>query len=361
MQNDIESIMHHRKQPSRVVAKNEAVESNRLSKEEKRPHSGMPFRTPLLWILSMGAAFYVSYQFLSWYSFLKCWTLLPVVLCGYQALRRRSLIAAAVVLAVGSAQLPTPVAALVAALAVLAFSLSTKQTTAISSAQQQSFATVVAAIAVMIAVLLTENFFIWVVSATFLPGQNVNTAPPPLQDNGQLLVQSFFTSLSKIQVVQLRRLWNTQWALVAALGASFVQVEVWSAPSHRSLYGIGTRAVLTVAAARAIRTVSFLLTVLPSQVRHCYGQRFPVPPPTELWPWIWVGILPRTHGGCNDLIISGHAVITSTSTFMLFVKQSFSRRSLIGNIYSGLCVHIRGGGSPFCSFTLVHAYPRLCH
>jgi hypothetical protein len=28
--------------------------------------------------------------------------------------------------------------------------------------------------------------------------------------------------------------------------------------------------------------------------------------------WLLVGVQPRSHGGCNDLIVSGHAVITST-------------------------------------------------
>jgi hypothetical protein len=323
MQSDIENSMHHRNQKPVVVSKDDAAATNRPSKQESLFHfRRYPNSMTAAFILFMVTIFFLSYRFLSWYLFLQCWTLLPVALCGYHALRRRSLISAAVVLAVLSAQLPSALAKLLAALSVLAFSLYTKNAATDASnakQQQQSFVTVVIAIVVMIAVLLTENFFIWVVSATFLPGQNANTAPPPLQDNGQLMVQSLFTSLSKTQVVQLRRLWNTQWALVAALGASFIQVEVLTPSRRRSLYSIGTRAVLTVAAARAIRTASFLLTVLPSQVLTCYSQRFPLPP-KDWAAWIWVGILPRTHGGCNDLIISGHAVITSTSTLPLFVR-----------------------------------------
>jgi hypothetical protein len=262
---------------------------------------------------------YVAYQFLQWYSFLRCVTLLPVFLCGYTALRRRrqphSLLPAAVVLTVVSAQLPAALGAGMAAFAVLAFSLVTKDASSPTTGSQRSVAVVIAAVAIMIGVLLVENFLIWVVSATFLPGQDIDTAPPPLQDNGQQIVQSIFVSLTKAQVVQLRRLWNTQWALVAALGASFCLVELFD--PRRTLYGIATRALLTVASARAIRTVSFLLTVLPSQVRNCYAQRFPLPVPEDTWEWIWVGILPRTHGGCNDLIISGHATITSTCTSLL--------------------------------------------
>jgi hypothetical protein len=332
MHSDIENNMHHRKQKTEVVSKDDAVTTNRRSKEETSLHSRRyPSSILLAFSLSVVTALFLSYRFLSWYLFLQCWTLLPVALCGYHALHRRSLISASVVLSVLSAQLPPAVAKLLAALAVLAFSLYTKNVAADASnakKKQRSFVTVVIAIIAMIAVLLTENFFIWVVSATFLPGQNPDTAPPPLQDNGQLMVKSLFLSISKTQVVQLRRLWNTQWALVAALGASFIQVEVLTPSRRRSLYGIGTRAVLTVAAARAIRTVSFLLTVLPSQLRTCYPQRFPLPP-SDIFAWIWVGILPRTHGGCNDLIISGHAVITSTSTL-----SSWSLRCVICAVVS---------------------------
>ena len=151
---------------------------------------------------------------------------------------------------------------------------------------------------------------IWVVSATFTDGQLVSTAPKKLQDNGQLLLQRLLQNLTKRQVVGLRRLWNVQWSLVSCLGASLVVVDVFE--PHRQLYSLGVRAVLTLAAARFIRTISFVLTVLPSQVRNCYQQHYPYPPPVDWVEWIWVGLLPASHGGCNDLIISGHATVTST-------------------------------------------------
>jgi PAP2 superfamily C-terminal len=117
---------------------------------------------------------------------------------------------------------------------------------------------------------------------------------------------------SKRQVVSgLRRLWNVQWSLVACIASSFAVVDVWHHP-RRQLYGVARRAVLTLASARALRTVSFLLTVLPSQVPRCYSQRFPNPPPDEWMPWIQVGLLPAAHGGCNDLIVSGHATVVTT-------------------------------------------------
>lgn len=304
---------------------------------------------------------------------LRIVTLLPVALSLYtgvsprqeKSLQRR-ILPLTLVLTVVSAQLPTYVAAGLAAAAILAFSVATKPNdtnnknnkkhfhqgsstirseVAAAAArtnnnskhplrnnkQGPTFATVVIAVCFMIAVLLTENFLIWVVSATFEAGQDAATAPPPLQDNGQRVLQHFLVQLSKQQVVGLRRLWNTQWSLVACLGASFVVVELYQQHARRTLYSVATRAAVTVAAARFVRTVSFVLTVIPSQVRNCYAQRFPVPPPTDWMEWIWVGLMPRSHGGCNDLIISGHATITATSTsfcscyFVLRCDSSLSR------------------------------------
>jgi hypothetical protein len=196
---------------------------------------------------------------------------------------------------------------------------------------------VVLAVIVLVTVLLTENFMIWVVSATFEPGHKVSTAPPPLQDNGRNMIQFILKDLTKAQVVGLRRLWNVQWSLVACLGVSLFIVQVYKIKYaghsgrdrgrhavHRQLYSIGTRAVTTLATARCIRTVSFLLTVLPSQNKACYQQHFPFPPPVMWYDWLAVGLEPASHGGCNDLIISGHATVTAT---MACVASSVSMSS----------------------------------
>jgi hypothetical protein len=204
------------------------------------------------------------------------------------------------------------------ALAAAASSTTTATTT--------EFVTMFVAVIIMIVVLLTENFLIWVVSATFPAGQSFATEPPPLQDNGQYLVQSIvFAGLTKAEVVGLRRSWNAQWTLVACLAAALYCVQIQHQRRQlqpqrrrrvgRTLFGVATRAVTTIAIARTIRTVSFCLTVLPSQVQNCYAQRFPPLVPSlrnDTVAWLLVGVQPRSHGGCNDLIVSGHAVITST-------------------------------------------------
>lgn len=168
----------------------------------------------------------------------------------------------------------------------------------------------------MFLVLLIENFFIWVVSATYEQSQSEikNRLPQPLQDNGQIVMRSFFKSilgLKRRQVATLRNMMNVEWILVSCLALSIVSLEMDGYRMKRNLWSLAQRALLTVAIARVIRTISFLITVLPSQNRNCYFRRFPTPP--EDWiSWLLVGLTPRVNGGCNDLIISGHATITTT-------------------------------------------------
>lgn len=278
---------------------------------------------------AIGIALYAAARSLSRLVFLRVLTMLPAMMSLYTGLRtgqtlQRRIIPLALVVTVVTAQLPSYIGVGLAAAGIVSFSVATipddkgPQSGLALDGQKGKvgFATVVVASLGMVTVLLTENFLIWVVSATFEAGQDVATAPPPLQDNGQLFLQHVLLMLSKQQVVGLRRLWNTQSSLVACLGASFVVVELFH--PVRTLYSLATRLVMTVSVARSIRTISFLLTVMPSQVSNCYAQRFPVPPPTDWMEWIWVGVMPRTHGGCNDLIISGHATITSSSTLIFF-------------------------------------------
>ena len=175
--------------------------------------------------------------------------------------------------------------------------------------------------------LLLENFLIWVVSATYPPG--IYGEPAPLQDNGRIVleyvVETVFdvdtssSSLVRRRMQLIRNGLNVQWAIVTGLAASFVCLElnIGKATSargkdyRRSLAGLALRALTTLALARLIRTISFVLTVLPSQVPGCYRRHFPLPP--ESWrEWLLVGFLPNSRGGCNDLILSGHATVLTT-------------------------------------------------
>lgn len=213
------------------------------------------------------------------------------------------------VLAVSSlgSYLPLWMAAAFASAALLAFSISTQVKT-VKLTEAPPVSRILVGVFVMVTTLLVENMLIWVVSATFVPGFRADTQPPALQDNGQIIIKAAMRGLTKRQVVGLRRSLNVQWSLVSCFCSS-----LWIIERHpsRHLHAVATRAVYTLALARFIRTVSFVITVLPSQISGCFLQRF-VMPPDDWWSWIKVGFLPASSGGCNDLIISGHATVTST-------------------------------------------------
>jgi len=264
---------------------------------------------------------YLANNTLSRLAFTRVITSLPVALSLYAGVRPgmkpyQRFIPLTLVMAVVGTHLPAFLACGISTVAVVVFSLATMPdpaSTRLSKARgMPDFNAALRSTILMTVALLGENFLIWVLSATFEPGWNIETAPPPLQDNGKTLIKHFFSNLADDEVLGLRKMWNTQWVLVLCLGVSFFVVEIFH--PVRSLYSVGTRAFLSIAILRFTRTVSFLLTVVPSQIEGCYDLRFPGsnPPPTEWSDWLWVGFLPRTKGGCNDLIISGHAIIMST-------------------------------------------------
>lgn len=224
------------------------------------------------------------------------------------------LIAGAAVAAIVGNQFPRVVSIGLASLGITLFSLTTRPSIthkpqhAGSSTRgklKAAFAAVFLAL-----VLLVDNFFVWVVAATYFPSHQ--GSPQPLQDNGRLAQVAFlegYLGLSRRSVQFLRSVLNVQWALVASAGAALASVELQWVP-NRTLWGVTIHALLCLAALRAIRVFSFLLTVLPSQMPSCYRQHFPQPP-ADWTSWAMVGLIPNSHGGCNDLIISGHATVTS--------------------------------------------------
>lgn len=232
-------------------------------------------------------------------------------------------------------QFPRWLSSLVACFAIFAFGLASRQLQIQSTAEHNKGANepkdvqriwarlglkeraALAGIGLVISMLI-ENFLIWVVSATYQPGMDGTSTP--LQDNGRIVLEKLAMQMfhvkapwmAKRSLQKLRNGLNVQWALVSAFGASLVCLELQlEQRNQRSLGGLTFRALSTLATARIIRTISFALTVLPSQVPNCYASHFPVLP--ENWgEWLMVGFLPNTRGGCNDLILSGHATVTST-------------------------------------------------
>lgn len=223
------------------------------------------------------------------------------------------------VISIISNQLPRSLARLLAALAVAGFSIVTRPHTNISRSDDSKTGLKIQnkfllSCLFMIAVLLHENFQVWVVAATYKSSHHP-PFPIPLQDNGKILITKLIemADLQRTDIQSLRDIFNIQWTMVSIFACGLVVCELKiGEAAHRNMWSVGTRALLTLGIARFIRTVSFLLTVLPSQMPSCYRERYPYPVPETWYKWIMVGLKPAAKGGCNDLVISGHATVTST-------------------------------------------------
>lgn len=251
---------------------------------------------------------FVAFTFLSFPLILS----LAVVIGYGDPLPHQRLISLGAVGAVIGNQLPRFISVFLVFGAVTVFHLASRPETTsrednrgrLKAAQGAIFLTVV---------LLLENFFVWVVAATY--GAGIDGSPERLQDNGQIMQRHLLhemMGLTKKSMVHMRKIFNVQWALTASLGLTFGVLDLQMVKG-RTVWGLALRTLLVLAALRAIRVVSFLLTVLPSQNPECYRQHFP-PPPKDWYSWIEIGIRPQSHGGCNDLIISGHATVLTTFT-----------------------------------------------
>lgn len=207
-------------------------------------------------------------------------------------------------------QLPNFVSVALSFIGVAIFGLSSRPDGSSASGNKAKVAAILASILTAL-VFLIDNFSVWVVAATYTPG--ITGTPTPLQDNGRI-VESYILDdmlgLNRRLMSKLRAVLNVQWVLVATVGVCLGVLDLQMV-NKRTIYGVCIRALLTLASLRLVRVISFLLTVLPSQNPHCYRSHFP-PPPDDWISWIQIGMLPEAHGGCNDLIVSGHATVLTT-------------------------------------------------
>lgn len=164
------------------------------------------------------------------------------------------------------------------------------------------------AFALLLFQLSVENCLIWAVSAS---DQQKAFLTPALQDNVLLGYQQLRAALPPRPQALLDAALQHEYVgikekLMAFLLLAFAAVFDGL---PRSGFAVGTHFVLTVASARAIRTVAFCLTVLPNPRPGCYARRFP-PVPATVADFLRVGFAKmRSGGGCNDLVLSGHGVI----------------------------------------------------
>ena len=113
---------------------------------------------------------------------------------------------------------------------------------------------------------------------------------------------------------------------------------------------MATRSIWCIIIARSIRTVAFMLTVLPSQRPGCYSRRFPPVPGTwQEFLVIGFGRL-RSSGGCNDLIISGAALhklrIWLGPTTRVSVRFTTGNSGSPTDIMTCLCISASSGSRP---------------
>ena len=73
-------------------------------------------------------------------------------------------------------------------------------------------------------------------------------------------------------------------------------------------FGMGARFMDVIAWTHILRTIAFMVTVLPNPQNHCYARNFP-PVPSSVWEFIAIGFGAKRGSGCNDLVISGHGVV----------------------------------------------------
>ncbi|DBA96869.1 hypothetical protein WJX82_005400 [Trebouxia sp. C0006] len=157
--------------------------------------------------------------------------------------------------------------------------------------------------AALLVELTVDNAFTWAVAASDI---NKYAWTPPLQDNVEIWLNSLKAAYPWTEILWQHEWINIKHKLVSLIALAF---SVLFDQVPYSGFAMMTRVAACIAICRTIRTIAFMLTVLPSPRPGCYSRRFlPVPDTWGEYLSIGFGEL-RGRGGCNDLIISGHCII----------------------------------------------------
>jgi len=154
----------------------------------------------------------------------------------------------------------------------------------------------------LVAVVLVENFCTWATSAS----DSQKYEYTPLQDNVELLLLRSFD-----QYPVLRRMVVSGWSIdMHTLLAAFIALCL--SPGYDAVpysgFGMASRFMDTIAFTHLIRTVAFMITILPNPQTNCYRKNFP-PVPETVSEYIAIGFGAKRGHGCNDLVISGHGAV----------------------------------------------------
>ena len=154
----------------------------------------------------------------------------------------------------------------------------------------------------LIAVVVVENFCTWATSASDVRKYEYT----PLQDNVELLLLKAFDGYPLLRWVVVGSWQIDMHTLLLAF------IALCLSPAYDALpysgFGMAARFMDTIAFTHLIRTIAFMITVLPNPQLDCYRRNFP-PVPDTAAEYIAIGFGAKRGHGCNDLVISGHGAV----------------------------------------------------
>lgn len=164
------------------------------------------------------------------------------------------------------------------------------------------FAGFLRSVVFLITIVVLENFCTWATSASDVRKYEYT----PLQDNVELLLLKSFDRFPSLRWVVVGAWRVDMHTLLAAFVALCLSPAFDALPY--SGFGMASRFMDTIAFTHLIRTVAFMITVLPNPQLDCYRRNFP-PVPDTLSEYIAIGFGAKRGHGCNDLVISGHGAV----------------------------------------------------
>lgn len=161
--------------------------------------------------------------------------------------------------------------------------------------------TFVKSVLVLLLVVIIENFCTWATSASDIYKYSYT----PLQDNVEIATLWLFKKIPLIQSIVMGWRVDMHWLLYSFV--SLCLSVIWDQVPF-SGFGMAARFMDAIAWTHALRTIAFMITVLPNPRPGCYIANFP-PVPSTVWEFIQIGFSAKRGSGCNDLVISGHGVV----------------------------------------------------
>jgi hypothetical protein len=127
----------------------------------------------------------------------------------------------------------------------------------------------------------------------------------PLQDNVEIATLWAMKRFPILRTIIVGWKVDMHWLLYCFVALCLS--VIWDIVPY-SGFAMGARFMDAIAWTHALRTIAFMITVLPNPRLHCYARNFP-PVPSSVREFIAIGFSAKRGSGCNDLVISGHGVV----------------------------------------------------